>query len=526
MRVTGYPSRKWFFSVDRGGTFTDIIGVDPEGNVCATKLLSQSPDYPDPAVEGIRHILRLTPGKPIPEEKVAGIRMGTTVATNALLERKGEPTALFITKGFRDLLEIGYQNRPHLFKLAIEKTKQLYCYVREVDERIDHTGEVITPINLEAVAADLLQIQHKGITSIAVVLLHAWVNCEHEKSFGTLAREMGFQQISISHEIMPLIKVVGRGQTTVVDAYLSPILKKYIHSIRKSVGNIPLEFMQSSGGITEAGTFTGKDAILSGPAGGVIGSSAVATINGITESIGIDMGGTSTDVSRFGGSYDKVFEVKTAGVQFQAPSLNILTVAAGGGSILWFDGRKLRVGPESAGADPGPVCYGRNGTLALTDANLLLGRILPDFFPKTFGSARNQPLNTNIVTKKFRTLTDTINRKLNTCLTPVEVALGFVKIANETMCKPIKEISVARGFDIRNHALICFGGAAPQHACAIARILGIKTIIIHPLAGLLSAYGIAMANHLRYRTRSIVKTLSRSIYRSLDAQFESLIHHC
>ena len=514
--------RKWQFSIDRGGTFTDVIGIDPEGEIQTLKLLSESPDYPDSAIEGIQRILGLSQEESIPEERVSRIRMGTTVATNALLERKGTSVALFITQGFRDLLEIGNQARPEIFKLKVRKTKQLYRCVKEVEERIDAAGQVIRRLNVKKVETDLMRIRRMGISSVAIVLMHAWKNPAHEKRVASLARKAGFRQVSVSHEVMPLIKIVGRGQTSVVDAYLTPILMAYINTVKKFTGNIRLEFMQSSGGITEAHVFTGKDAIMSGPAGGVIGTAAVARLNKLHESIGFDMGGTSTDVSRFGGTYEKVFEMETGGIQFQAPSLNVNTVAAGGGSLLWFDGQKFRVGPESAGAHPGPACYGRGGPLALTDANLLLGRIIPDYFPFTFGRTGEQSLDKKITWRMFEKLTDTINKSLKRKMNKIETALGFIRIANESMAKAIKEISVSRGYDVRNHALVCFGGAAPQHACALARILGIRKIVIHPLAGLLSAYGIAMADYLRIATRSIVKKLDRKLMKSLDQQFEEM----
>ncbi|UCH10950.1 MAG: hydantoinase B/oxoprolinase family protein, partial [Fidelibacterota bacterium] len=520
--VSGNPPGKWQFSIDRGGTFTDVIGIDPDGRVHTAKLLSESPAYGDAAIEGIRQLLQLPDGSPIPEHRVHRIRMGTTVATNALLERKGAPVALMITKGFRDLLEIGCQNRPELFQLAIRKPEQLYRCVKEVDERIDFQGNIITQLKLDEVEKDLARIKRMGIRSLAVVLMHAWKNGRHEAEVARLARTMGFRQVAVSHRLMPLIKIVGRAQTTVVDAYLSPIITSYVDSIRQYTGSIPLEFMQSSGGLTDSHTFSGKDAIISGPAGGVIGMAAVAALNLVDEAIGFDMGGTSTDVSRFDGRFEKTFEVETAGIRFQAPSMRVNTVAAGGGSLLWFDGQKLRVGPESAGADPGPACYGRGGPLALTDANLLLGRILPDYFPRTFGPGQNQTLDYDTTESKFTDLAAEINLRLRTSLSPTDLAQGFVKIANETMAKPIKEISVARGFDIRSHTLVCFGGAAAQHICALARILGVRRIIIHPLAGLLSAYGIAVADHLRYAARSIIKLLTPGIYRSLENQFRSL----
>lgn len=519
--LTRYPGR-WFFSVDRGGTFTDVMGIDPRGEVHMSKLLSRSDRYADPAIEGIARMMGVSRGHPLPQSRVATIRMGTTVATNALLERKGIPVALFITRGFRDLLEIGYQNRPHLFKLVIEKPEKVYRCVKEVNERIDHTGKVIRPLDADAAWEDLLRIRRMGISSVAIVLMHSWKKPDHEIALARLARKAGFPQVSVSHEIMPLIKIVDRGQTTVVDAYLSPLLRAYIESIRRYTGNIHLEFMQSSGGILDAPSVSGKDAILSGPAGGVIGAAAVARLNNLSESIGIDMGGTSTDVSRYDGTFEKVLEMKTGGIQFHAPALRVNTVAAGGGSLLWFDGQKLRVGPESAGARPGPASYGLGGPLALTDANLLLGRLIPAYFPKTFGSRQQSPLDTGIVKAKFRELTAEINGVLGTSLTPVQVALGFVKIANETMARAIKEISVSRGFDVRTHGLIAFGGAAPQHACALARILGMQSVVIHPAAGILSAYGIAGASHLRYMVKSVIRPLDRPFTRSLSRRVETL----
>ncbi|UCD39037.1 MAG: hydantoinase B/oxoprolinase family protein [Fidelibacterota bacterium] len=520
---TGSHRGKWQFSIDRGGTFTDVIGIDPDGGLHTAKLLSDSPAYADAAIAGIQRLLNLPPGTPIPADQVARIRMGTTVATNALLERKGSSVALLITKGFRDLLEIGYQNRQELFRLAIKKPEQLYRCTMEVDERIDHAGNVLKSLQPDLVVEDLQRLKRMHIGSVAIVLMHAWKNSCHEEVLAELARATGFKQVVVSHEIMPLIKFVARAQTTVVDAYLSPILKLYMDSVREFTGNIPLEFMQSSGGLTDAATFTGKDAIISGPAGGAIGSAKVADVNDIDEAIGFDMGGTSTDVSRYDGHFEKVHEITTAGVQFQAPSLLVNTVAAGGGSKLWFDGQKLRVGPESAGAYPGPACYGHGGPLALTDANLLLGRILPPYFPRTFGPGQDQFLDEDIVKRKFTELALHINRRLGTSFTSTQLAAGFVKIANETMAKPIREISVARGFDVRTHGLICFGGAAAQHACSLARILGMRKIVIHPLAGLLSAYGIAAADHLLSAAKSVMTTLDRQLHRTLDAQFQVLV---
>ena len=496
---------KWFFAVDRGGTFTDIIGIDPSNNIHTSKILSESSSYSDPVIAGIRQILNLQSSDKIPSDRIERIRIGTTVATNALLERKGSKTALLITSGFVDLLEIGNQARPELFDLSIVKPEQLYHSVSEVHERLDAEGNIILELDEERLGRDLKDLYSSGIKSVAIVLMHSWKNPMHEERCYDVAHKIGFENISISSRIMPIIKIVGRGQTTVVDSYLYPILSQYISSLRSELGEIPIELMQSSGGLTDDLSLTGKDAILSGPAGGVIGSAAVGNANNLDCIIGFDMGGTSTDVSRYDGSFTRVTELEAGGITFQTSSLDIKTVAAGGGSLLWFDGRKLQVGPESAGANPGPVCYGLDGKLTLTDANLLLGRINPDFFPQVFGPEQNQKLNTSESEDNFENLRSEVNKSTLSSLSSEELALGFVDIANEKMAGAIKEISVSRGYDVREHALVCFGGAAPQHCCGIARILGIKRIVIHPLSSLLSAYGIANSKQFRYGLRSMVQ---------------------
>jgi 5-oxoprolinase (ATP-hydrolysing) len=510
--------KQWFFAVDRGGTFTDIIGIDPSNKIHTSKILSDSSAYLDPVVAGVRQILNVHGDDKIPLHKIERVRIGTTVATNALLERKGSKTALLVTRGFGDLLEIGNQARPEIFDLSIIKPDQLYHSVSEIQERLDAEGNIVRELDEERVEKVLKDLYGSGIRSLAIVLMHSWKNPMHEERCYDLAKDVGFENISISSRIMPLIKIVGRGQTTVVDSYLYPILNQYISLLQSELGDIPIEFMQSSGGLTDSLSLTGKDSIMSGPAGGAIGSAAVGNANNLDCIIGFDMGGTSTDVSRYDGSFTRVNELEAGGINFQASSLDIKTVAAGGGSLLWFDGRKLQVGPESAGANPGPVCYGHDGKLTLTDANLLLGRINPDFFPQVFGPEQNQKLNTSETKDKFENLMSEVNKSTLSSFSSEELALGFVDIANEKMAGAIKEISVSRGYDVRDHALVCFGGAAPQHCCGIARILGIKQIVIHPLSSLLSAYGIANSEQFRYGLRSMVKKFdSHSHAKALSA---------
>jgi 5-oxoprolinase (ATP-hydrolysing) len=500
---------KWFFAIDRGGTFTDVIGIDPSNKLHKLKLLSESLLYEDSVIEGIRRLLKLNSNQKIPSDQIDRIRIGTTIATNALLERKGAKTALLITKGFRDLLEIGNQSRPRLFDLSIQKPEKLFKEVYEIDERLDSEGNIIHDLNEKKLLQDLKKLKDKEIDSVAIVLMHSWKNAVHEERCYEIAKSQGFSNISISSKVIPLIKIVGRGQTTVVDSYLYPILHKYILSIEDELGKIPVEFMQSSGGLTDSLSLNGKDAIMSGPAGGVIGAAKIGNLNKIDDIIGFDMGGTSTDISKYSGEFEKVVEVQAGGIEFQASSLDVKTIAAGGGSLLWFDGSKLQVGPESAGSNPGPVCYGLGGKLALTDANLILNRINPDYFPSVFGPNQDQKLDRKSAENEFKKLKEIINIKTSSSFSIEELALGFIDIANEKMSNAIKEISVSRGYDIRKYGLICFGGASPQHSCGIAKILGIKKIIIHPLASLQSAYGIANAEQFRYGIQSFVSPLNK-----------------
>ena len=513
---------QWFFAIDKGGTFTDIIGIDPHNRVHTAKILSQSPAYSDSIVEGIRQVLDLEIDEPIPSGRIERIRIGTTIATNALLEKKGTSTGLLITSGFKDLLEIGHQARPSLFELSIIKPDQLYTSVTEVNERLDSNGNIIIKLDAFQLKKDLKMLYNTGCRSLAIVLMHSWKNPIHETACLDIAKKIGFSHISISSQIMPLINIVSRGQATVVDSYLYPVLSKYILSLKEELGDIPIEFMQSSGGLTDSDSLTGKDSVLSGPAGGVIGSAMVGKTNNISSIIGFDMGGTSTDVSRYGGSFSKSSEIKVAGIKFQTSSLDIETVAAGGGSLLWFDGQRLQVGPESAGAIPGPVCYGLDGKLTITDANLILGRINPDFFPQVFGPNRNERLNVVKTRASFEKLRNEVNSRTDSDFSIEELAIGFVSIANEKMSSAIKKVSVSRGYDIRNHSLISFGGAAPQHCCAIARILGISEVIIHPLSSLLSAYGIANAKQFRYKVKSIITEYTTNTHQKSFSELEIL----
>ena len=517
-----HSEQKWNFAVDRGGTFTDIVGFDPEGDLHTRKLLSISDAYQDAGIEGIRAILNLSPGDQLDSGKIGSIRIGTTVATNALLERKGASAALCITKGFEDLIAIGNGTRPELFNLKINKPQPIYSQVSGISEEIDASGTIFKEISTEAVEKALHEIRASGYENLAIVLKHSWINPQHEQIVARIAREKaGFKHVVASHEVMPLINFLKRGQTTMIEAYLGPVLFSYAEKLRKLAGPVKIEFMQSSGGLIGAADLHAKDTILSGPAGGVIGFGALSEQLGIAQSIGFDMGGTSTDVSRYDGSYNHVFESSVAGVPFYTDMLDVETVAAGGGSILSFDGERLLVGPESAGSNPGPACYGLNGPLAVTDANLLLGRIIPEFMPETFGKTRDKPLDKNIVIDKFTDLAATVNKATGLSYSPENLAEGYLKIANEIMCRAMKKISVSRGYDIRHHALICFGGAAPQHACDIARILGIKTIIVPPLSSVFSAYGIAVADRLERTAIAVMKLLNAQLLEILGKKAQS-----
>ncbi len=497
-------AQRWDFWIDRGGTFTDVIGRDPAGTLHARKVLSENPEaYKDAAVHGIRTLLGLKGADPIPAGIVGEVRMGTTVATNALLERKGEPTLLVITKGFRDALRIGYQARPKIFAKKIVKPDQLYDQVIEVDERILSDGVVEREPDLAAVREDLKAAFENGYRAVAIAFMHAFRFPGHEQAVARIARSIGFPQVSVSHEVSPLIKLVGRGDTTVVDAYLSPILSRYVAQVARELdverSGARLMFMMSSGGLTAANLFQGKDAILSGPAGGVVGLAETGRSAGFGHVIGFDMGGTSTDVAHFDGAYERSFETEVAGVRIRAPMMLIHTVAAGGGSILHFDGSRFRVGPDSAGANPGPACYRRGGPLAVTDANVMVGKLIPDFFPPIFGPDQSQPLDAGAVKAKFAAMA----QKVGDGRSPEDVADGFIQIAVANMAEAIKKISVQRGYDVTRYALNCFGGAGGQHACLVADALGMTTVLLHPLSGLLSAYGMGLAEVRAVRQKAL-----------------------
>ncbi|GAA3369068.1 hydantoinase B/oxoprolinase family protein [Streptomyces sannanensis] len=504
-------SGRWEFWIDRGGTFTDVVGRRPDGRLVTRKLLSHNPErYRDAAVAGIRLMLGLGPVDSIPADRVEIVKMGTTVATNALLERQGEPTVLVVTEGFRDALRIAYQNRPRLFDRRIVLPEAVYDRVVEVQERIDAHGSTVRPLDLAAVTDRLRAARDDGFRSAAVVLMHGYRHPAHEAAVAEAARELGFTQVSCSHEVSPLIKLVPRGDTTVVDAYLSPILRRYVDEVAEELDGIRLMFMQSNGGLREAAHFRGKDAVLSGPAGGVVGMARTGRQAGFDRVIGFDMGGTSTDVSHYAGEFERIFGTRVAGVRMRAPMMNIHTVAAGGGSILHYDGQRYRVGPDSAGAVPGPACYRRGGPLAVTDANVMLGRVQPAHFPAVFGPDGDQPLDDAVVRARFTELAE----KVGGGRTPEEVAAGFLEIAVLNMANAVKKISVQRGYDITRYALNSFGGAGGQHACAVADALGINTVIVPPLAGVLSAYGMGLADATAMREQSVEaeldeKTLGR-----------------
>jgi 5-oxoprolinase (ATP-hydrolysing) len=554
----------WDFWIDRGGTFTDVVGRRPEGSLVAHKLLSENPEaYRDAAVQGIRDLLGLKSGQPIPPGRIGAVKMGTTVATNALLERKGERTLLVTTCGFRDALRIGYQARPKIFARQIIKPQMLFERVIEADERVRADGTVERTLDLDALRSALTDAKADGIVAVAVVFMHAYRYPEHEQRAAALAREIGFPQVSASHEISPLIKLVGRGDTTVVDAYLSPILRRYVAHVAGELGtdsatafppplrgrdrvggnsqlsesaspplpSPPLQggrephrakgaggdqktrlmFMMSSGGLTAADLFQGKDAILSGPAGGVVGMAETGREAGLDRLIGFDMGGTSTDVSHFDGEYERAFETEVAGVRMRAPMMLIHTVAAGGGSILHFDGARFRVGPDSAGANPGPKCYRRGGPLAVTDANVMVGKLMADFFPRIFGPQQNQPLDAAAVRAAFADLA----RQVGDGRAPEEVADGFIRIAVENMANAIKKISVQRGYDVTRYALNCFGGAGGQHACLVADALGMTKVLIHPFSSLLSAYGMGLADIRATREQAMEQPFAPGLFRQI-----------
>ena len=501
----------WEFWIDRGGTFTDLVARDPDGGLHSHKLLSENPEqYRDAAVAGMRALLGLGPDEDFPTDRVRSIRMGTTVATNALLERTGDRTVLAITAGFGDLLRIGYQNRPRLFDLDIVLPDLLHERVVEVVERVAVDGTVVTELDDEATRAGLEEAYADGVRAVAIALLHGHVHPDHERRVAAIAREVGFTQVSVSHEVSPLVKLVSRGDTTVVDAYLSPVLRRYIDRVVEAVGDVDLAFMQSSGGLTDATLFQGKDAILSGPAGGVVGMVEAGRRAGFDKLIGFDMGGTSTDVTHFAGTYERSFETEVAGVRLRAPMLEIHTVAAGGGSVLHFDGARFRVGPDSAGADPGPACYRRGGPLTVTDANVLLGRIDPDQFPAVFGPDADQPLDPEVVREEFEALAARVREATgDPDVAPESVAEGFLDIAVANMANAIKKISVMQGHDVTEYTLHAFGGAGGQHACRVADELGMETILLHPFAGVLSAYGMGLAAVRAMREQQVDVLLDR-----------------
>ncbi|MEC9343434.1 MAG: hydantoinase/oxoprolinase family protein, partial [Pseudomonadota bacterium] len=544
---------KWDFWIDRGGTFTDIVGRDPEGALHTRKFLSENPEaYRDAAVAGIRDLLGVEKGAPVPSERIGSVRMGTTVATNALLERKGERTALLITRGFGDALRIGYQARPDIFAKEIVLPEQLYSRVIEIGERVLADGTIEAKAKEDEIRAALKALKDDGYDCLAIAFMHAWKHPDHEKLAARLARQAGFTQVSVSHEVSPLVKLVGRGDTTVVDAYLSPILRRYVEQVAGELGLVQtspapdgeggertpagdedssrppwqgkdleqirqpvngcegggpsekakLMFMMSSGGLTAAELFQGKDAILSGPAGGVVGAVETAKLAGFDKVIGFDMGGTSTDVSHYDGELERAFETEIAGVRMRAPMMMIHTVAAGGGSILTYQDGRFQAGPDSAGANPGPACYRRGGPLAVTDANVMVGKLRPEFFPAIFGHGQDETLDVEVVREKFAELAAGIG------VSPEEAADGFLKIAVENMANAIKKISVQRGHDVTGYALNCFGGAGGQHACAVADALGMGTVLIHPFSGILSAYGMGLAQIRANRTRALVVPLA------------------
>ena len=527
----------WQFWIDRGGTFTDIVARRPDGEIVIRKLLSENPDrYEDAAVQGIREILELAEGEPVPVDRIDAVKMGTTVATNALLERKGDRTAFVVTEGFGDALRIGYQNRPDIFARHIVLPEMLYETVIEVKERFTARGEERQPVDRDRVAADLQRAYDAGIRSCAIAFLHGYRYPQHEREVAAIAREIGFSQISASHEVSPLMKLVSRGDTTVVDAYLSPILRRYVDRVRRGLGEVAgqgagergvggrsrLAFMQSSGGLVGAEGFRGRNSILSGPAGGIVGAVQTSLRAGFEKIISFDMGGTSTDVAHYSGTYERTFETEVAGVRLRSPMMAVRTVAAGGGSILQFDGCRYRVGPESAGARPGPACYRRGGPLTVTDCNLMLGRIQPQFFPQVFGPEGNLSLDVEVVREKFQQLAGEARSATGDDRSPEEVAAGFLAIAVEKMASAIKKISLQRGHDVSKYALCCFGGAGGQHACAIADALGMKRVFVHPYAGVLSAYGMGLADLRAIRERAVEAELDASLLSQLQASFAEL----
>ena len=520
-------SGQWQFWIDRGGTFTDLVARDPNGVMQVRKLLSENPEhYRDASLQGICDFLKVDKDDLMTVGIIDAVKMGTTVATNALLERKGERAVMITTQGFKDIFRIGYQSRPDIFALEIILPSMLYEDVIEVEERTSTDGKILISLNIERAHQSLQASYDKGIRSCAIVLLHGYRFSKHEQQLSDIARQIGFTQISSSHKVSPLIKLVDRGDTTIVDAYLTPVLKRYVDCLSGTLGNARVLFMKSDGGLTDAQQFTGKDAILSGPAGGIVAGVKTAELAGFDKVIGFDMGGTSTDVCHYAGEFDRSFDNTIAGVRIRAPMLRMHTVAAGGGSVLEFDGDRFRVGPESAGADPGPACYRRGGPLTITDCNTVLGKLQPEFFPAIFGPNIDLPLDKEIVTEKFIALAEEIFTATGKRLSSQEVADGFIKIAVNNMAQAIKKISVQRGYDVTQYVMNCFGGAGGQHACLVADALGIKTILLHPFAGVLSAYGMGLANITAVREKTIEMKLTESIHNLLNAEINRLVTDC
>ncbi len=517
-------SSRWQFWIDRGGTFTDIVAQNPAGEIVIHKLLSENPEqYEDAPIQGIRDVMGIDRHQPIPTAEIEAIKMGTTVATNALLERKGDRTVLAITQGFKDALRIGYQNRPDIFALEIILPEMLYEQVVEINERYDAQGNELIPVDTSKAKTELQAAYNSGIRSCAIVLMHSYRYPHHELKVANIAREIGFTQISISHQVSPLIKFISRGDTTVVDAYLSPILRRYVNEFTKNLklttkNSCKLMFMQSNGGLVDADLFQGKDSILSGPAGGIVGAVKTCALAGYDKIIGFDMGGTSTDVSHYAGEYERSLETEVAGVRLRSPMMSIHTVAAGGGSILYFDGSRYRVGPKSAGANPGAAAYGKGGDLTVTDCNVMVGKLQPEFFPKVFGIEGDAPLDRQIAQEKFQILANQIQDGK----TPEQIASGFLAIAVANMAQAIKKISLQKGYDVSTYTLCCFGGAGGQHACLIADVLGIKRIFIHPYAGVLSAYGIGLADIRIMKEKSIEAELKPELLATLEQAFQRL----
>lgn len=518
---------RWQFWIDRGGTFTDIVARHPDGRLLTHKLLSENPErYQDAAIQGIRELLQLPNEAPIPAQDIDSVRMGTTVATNALLEHKGEPTLLLITRGFEDALRIGDQHRPDIFARHIRLPDMLYHQVLAIDERIGADGTVVRPLDATAAREELLAAHQSGLNSVAIVLMHGYRYPQHEQVLAELAREVGFTQVSVSHQVSPSIKLVPRGDTTVVDAYLSPVLGRYVAQVSAELGETRLQFMQSNGDLVAGHRFHGKDAILSGPAGGVVGAVATAQAAGIDRLIGFDMGGTSTDVCHYDGEYERSYDTELAGTRIRVPMMNIHTVAAGGGSIVRFDGARLRVGPDSAGAVPGPAAYGRGGPLTVTDCNVMLGNLLPEYFPRVFGPGGDVPLAVTPVREQFKQLARQMTEASGKPVTAEQAALGAIEIAVHHMAAAVRKISIERGYDVTGYTLACFGGAGGQHACRVADALGMKRVYIHPLAGVLSAYGMGLAETGIVREQAIESELGPDIEPRLQAAKEELTQAC